>query len=52
MKTSSLLMVAMIAFCVWSLFFTINEQFFFAIASMIVSTVLYIASTASQKEGD
>jgi hypothetical protein len=52
MKTSSLLMIAMISFCAWSLFFTFNEQFFFAVASIIVSTVLYVASIASQKEGD
>jgi hypothetical protein len=52
MKTSSLLMVAMIAFSIWSLFFTFNEQFFFAVASIIVSTVLCIASFALQKEGD
>jgi hypothetical protein len=52
MKTSYLLMIAMLLFCVWSLFFTFKGLFFYAIASMIVSTVLYIAGIASEKEGD
>jgi hypothetical protein len=45
-------MLAMLAFCVWSLFFTFNGQFFFAFASIIVSFVLHIAGVASENEGD
>jgi hypothetical protein len=52
MKTSYLLMIGMLAFCVWSLFFTFNGLFFYAVGSIIMSTVLYIAGIASEKEGD
>lgn len=52
MKTSYLLMIAMLAFCVWSLFFTFNGQLFYASASIIMSFVMHIAAVASEKEGD
>jgi hypothetical protein len=52
MKTSSLLMIAMLAFCVVSLLFTFNGDLFFAFASIVISSVLHIAAIASEREGD